>query len=78
MFTRTHSQCHLFRGVHPVLYEDPKVEDWTEDVEKRFLAGIDKGKREGFIGTGSSLIMVSGWRPGPANINTIRVFVYGE
>lgn len=65
----------MFRGIHPLLYEEPKDEQWTEDVEKRFLAGVDKGRREGYITKGSTIIMVSGWRPGPANINTIRVFV---
>ena len=65
----------MFRGIHPLLYEEPKDEQWTEDVEKRILAGVDKGRREGYITRGSTVIMVSGWRPGPANINTIRVFV---
>lgn len=65
----------MFRGIHPLLYEEPKEEQWTEDVEKRIIAGVDKGRREGYITRGSTVIMVSGWRPGPANINTIRVFV---
>ena len=65
----------MFRGIHPLLYEEPKDEQWTEDVEKRIIAGVDKGRREGYITRGSTVIMVSGWRPGPANINTIRVFV---
>ncbi len=69
----------MHRGVHPLLYIIPKTdEDWTDDVEKRFIAGIEKGKREGYIGKGSPIIMVSGWRPGPHHINTIRVFVVGE
>ena len=65
----------MFRGIHPLLYEEPRDPQWTEDVEKRILAGVEKGRREGYITKGSTLIMVSGWRPGPANINTIRVFV---
>ena len=65
----------MFRGIHPLLYEEPMDADWTEDVEKRILAGVDKGRREGYITKGSTIIMVSGWRPGPANINTLRVFV---
>ena len=65
----------MFRGIHPLLYEEPKDEQWTEDVEKRIIAGVDKGRREGYITRGSTVIMLSGWRPGRANINTIRVFV---
>lgn len=65
----------MFRGIHPLLYDASKEEEWTEDTEKRILAGVDKGRREGYISKGSTLIMVSGWRSGPGNINTIRVFV---
>ena len=68
----------MHRAVHPLLYQEKRTEDWTEDVERRFLAGIDKGKREGFIKKGSSIIMVSGWRPGPHHVNTIRIFVVGD
>lgn len=68
----------MHRGVHPLLYTEPRQEDWTDDVEKRFIAGIEKGKNEGYITSGSTIIMVSGWRPGPHHINTIRVFVVGD
>ena len=65
----------MHRGIHPLLYDQPKEDDWTDDVEKRFLAALEKGQRECFIAKGSTIIMISGWRPGPAHINTIRVFV---
>ena len=65
----------MHRGVHPLLYKVERTDEWTDDVEKRFIAGIDRGKRDGFIGKGSTIIMVSGWKPGPHHINTIRVFV---
>ena len=69
----------MHRGVHPLLYTEQRDgKDWTDDVEKRFIAGIEKGKREGYIFKGSPIIMVSGWRPGPHHINTIRVFVVGD
>ena len=69
------AQCHLFRGVHPLLYTDPSTqENWVEDVEERLLAGLDKGRKEGYITTGSTIILLSGWRPGQGNINTIRIF----
>ena len=35
--------------------------------------GIEKGKREGFISRGSSVVLLSGWRPDPDRINTIRI-----
>jgi len=68
----------MHRAVHPLLYKEERSTDWTDDVEKRFLAGIEKGKREGFIHKGSSIIMVSGWRPGPHHVNTIRIFTVGD
>ncbi len=71
-------QCHMYRGVHPLQYKEPRQGDWTDDVEKRFIAGIEIGKKGGYIGKWSSIIMVSGWRPGPHHINTIRIFVVGE
>ena len=48
--------------------------NWFEDVDQRLLAGLEKGKREGYIFKGSTIVLLSGWRPGPANINTIRIF----
>ena len=53
--THTHSfslspnQCHLYRGVHPLLYETEVQGNWFEDVDQRLIAGLDKGKREGYI-----------------------------
>ena len=67
-------QCHLHRGVHPFHYTQPMEKDWTVDVENRFLAAIGKGKKEGYIVKGSTIVLLSGWKPGPAHINTIRIF----
>ena len=69
------SQCHLHRGVHPFHYTNPPAKDWTEDAEQRFLAAIEKGKKEGYIVKGSTVVLLSGWKPGPAHINTIRIFI---
>jgi len=66
--------CHLHRGVHPFHYTQPMEKDWTVDVENRFLAAIGKGKKEGYIAKGSTIVLLSGWKPGPAHINTIRIF----
>ena len=69
-----HTQCHLHRGVHPFHYTNPPAKDWADDVEQRFLAAIGKGKKEGYIVKGSTVVLLSGWKPGPAHINTIRIF----
>lgn len=67
--------CHLYRGIHPLVYKDPpNRKDWTDDMEKRFLFGTSWGKNKGFIQHGSTIIVLSGWKPGPAHTNTIRIF----
>jgi pyruvate kinase len=71
---RTARVCHLYRGVHPLLYESEAKGNWFEDVDDRLLAGMDKGRSEGYISKGSTIVLLSGWRPGPSNINTIRIF----
>ena len=68
------SQCHLHRGVHPFHYTNPPAKDWTDDADQRFWAAIGKGKKEGYIVKGSTVVLLSGWKPGPAHINTIRIF----
>ncbi|XP_003382927.1 PREDICTED: pyruvate kinase PKM-like [Amphimedon queenslandica] len=66
--------CHLHRGIHPLVFPHPKDKsDWADDMEKRFLYAIEWGKKKGFIQKGSTIIALSGWRPGPANTNTIRI-----
>ncbi|KAL5469410.1 hypothetical protein EMCRGX_G030662 [Ephydatia muelleri] len=71
---RTARICHLHRSIHPVVYADPlDVNDWTNDMERRFAAAIAKGKRDGYIRKGSTIVVLSGWKPGPTNTNTIRI-----
>ena len=68
-------QCHLHRGIHPLYYPHPKdTQNWTDDMEKRFDCAIAWAKEKGYVQKGSSIIVLSGWRPGPANTNTIRIF----
>uniref|UniRef100_A0A1X7T1E2 Pyruvate kinase C-terminal domain-containing protein n=1 Tax=Amphimedon queenslandica TaxID=400682 RepID=A0A1X7T1E2_AMPQE len=68
--------CHLYRGIHPLVFPHPKNEsDWADDMEKRFHYAIEWGKKKGVIQKGSTIIALSGWRPGPANTNTIRILI---
>ena len=46
------TQCHTHRGVHPYLYVGPREPIWDEDSKKRLLAGIEKGRKEGYITKG--------------------------
>ena len=67
-------QCQLYRNVCPLLYDEPvDQQEWLLNVERMLQMGIDKGKKEGFISEGSSVVLLSGWRPDPDHINTIRI-----
>ena len=46
---------------------------WNLDVDERVNFGIDFGKKSGFIGTGDSVIAVTGWRQGSGSCNTVRI-----
>ena len=71
-------QCHMYRGVHPLKYEKPLSPSWPVDMEERFIAGIDKGRKIGAIKNGSAVVCLSGWKPGPANTNTLRIFTVSD
>ena len=69
------SQCHLYRGIHPLLYDEPEPgeDKWFEDVNQRLLAGLDKGRREGYISAGSTVILLTGWQQEDDYMNTLRI-----
>ncbi|XP_065886442.1 pyruvate kinase PKM-like isoform X2 [Dysidea avara] len=71
---RTARRCHLYRGVHPYLYSEPiSPKGWTDDMENRFKEGIEFGRSKNFIHSGSTIVLLSGWKPGPAHTNTVRI-----
>lgn len=71
---RTARICHMYRGVHPLLYDKPLSPSWPVDMEERFIAGIDRGRKLGCIKNGATVVCLSGWKPGPAHTNTLRIF----
>ena len=67
---------HLYRGVYPFLYPDPRPEDalmWQEDVDGRLKWGMNHAKKLGLLQPGDSVIAIQGWRGGLGNSNTMRV-----
>ena len=42
-------------------------------MEARFKEGIEFGRSKNFIHSGSTIVLLSGWKPGPAHTNTIRI-----
>ena len=50
---------------------DPQ--EWLLNVEMMLEMGIEKGKEEGFISQGSSVVLLSDWRRSADRINTLRI-----
>ncbi|XP_072758935.1 pyruvate kinase-like isoform X1 [Anoplolepis gracilipes] len=74
--TRFHQvarQAHLYRGILPLYYEGSPLADWVKDVDVRVQYGLNFGKSRGFVKTGDSVIVVTGWRQGSGFTNTLRV-----
>ncbi|XP_074089144.1 pyruvate kinase PKM isoform X2 [Macrotis lagotis] len=70
---RAARQCHLYRGVFPVVCRDPVQEAWAEDVDLRVNFAMKVGKARGFFKKDDVVIVLNGWRPGPGFTNTMRV-----
>ncbi|VIO97321.1 Pyruvate kinase, muscle isozyme, putative [Brugia malayi] len=66
-------QMHLFRGVHPTLYTEPKNEDWKADIDLRVAHGMKEGKACGFIKSNDLIIIITGWSKGSGHTNTMRI-----
>ncbi|XP_069074546.1 pyruvate kinase PKLR isoform X6 [Pleurodeles waltl] len=65
--------AHLSRGVFPVLYREPQLQVWADDVDRRVQFGIEIGKVRGFLHPEDIVIIVTGWRPGAGFTNIMQV-----
>lgn len=73
-------QMHLWRGCYPILITEPKKysdviegELWLQDVDFRIQKAIEITKKVGFSVKGDNIVLVTGWRGGRGNTNTLRV-----
>lgn len=66
-------QCHLYRGILPLIYEKERNEDWMKDVDERVQFGLQFGKQRGFVKAGDPVVIVTGWKSGSGFTNTIRI-----
>lgn len=72
-FEQTARQCHLYRGLLPLIYQDGNDSDWMKDVDARVQFGIKFGKSRGFIKSGDPIVVVTGWKSGSGFTNTMRI-----
>ena len=72
-YQRTTRQSHLYRGILPVYYQNPPLDDWSADVETRVQEAIKYGKGRQFIKTKDLVIVVTGWQKGSGSTNTARI-----
>lgn len=74
---RASRYSHLYRGVYPFCFNEPKPDfrasDWQEDVDKRLKWGIGQAIKLGVLSRGDSVVCVQGWRGGMGHTNTIRI-----
>jgi len=66
-------QMQLYRGVVPLYYSEPRMDDWSADVDERIQYCVDFGKKNGFIKSGDPVICITGWRKGAGSSNTVRI-----
>merc|ERR1711990_1327566 len=66
-------QMRLYRGVVPLYYSEPRMDDWSADVDERIQYCVDFGKKNGFIKSGDPVICITGWRKGAGSSNTVRI-----
>ncbi|KAF2453926.1 pyruvate kinase [Lineolata rhizophorae] len=74
---RASRYSHLYRGVYPFLFNEPKPDfkttPWQEDVDRRLKWGIGNGIKLGVLNEGDIVVCVQGWRGGMGHTNTLRI-----
>uniref|UniRef100_A0A1B6GQK1 Pyruvate kinase n=3 Tax=Cuerna arida TaxID=1464854 RepID=A0A1B6GQK1_9HEMI len=71
--SRIARQCHLYRGILPLIYEQPRIDDWLKDVDQRVNFGIEFGKTRKFIKDRDVVVVITGWKQGSGFTNTMRI-----
>jgi pyruvate kinase len=72
-------QMHLWCGLFPLFIEDEKPvglvsgDAWMQDVENRVQKALDLAINLGFCKKGDNIVVVTGWRGGSGNTNTLRI-----
>ena len=57
----------------PLLYIEPKLALWTDDLDRRIYKALDVGKLRGFIQANDPIVIITGWQSGAGYTNTMRL-----
>lgn len=73
-------QMHLWRGIYPYLITEEKKkadlvhgDEWILDVEMRVQRATEEAIARGFSRRGDVIVVLTGWRGGSGNTNTLRI-----
>ncbi|KAI8785784.1 pyruvate kinase PKM-like isoform X4 [Biomphalaria glabrata] len=70
---QTARQAHLYRGIFPIHYVAPKMNEWTADVDRRIWKAISVGLERNMIKESDPVVILTGWKPGSGATNTMRI-----
>jgi pyruvate kinase len=66
-------QAHLYRGIFPIHYVAPRMNEWTADVDRRIYKALTLGIERGYIKNEDPVVILTGWKPGSGATNTMRI-----
>ena len=72
---QTARQSHLYRGCIPLWYNKERKADWNDDVEARFEAAFEFGKKKGILLSGDVVLGLQGSKKGSGSTNTLKFLV---
>lgn len=69
-------QLHLYRGIFPIHYKEPAVEDGKKEVDNMLNFGLKYAETHNFLEDMVPIVLVTGRVPQPGHTSTIRLIVY--
>lgn len=70
---------HLYRGVYPFLYEQPRPNnsaEWQKDVDTRLRWGMEQAEKLSILRKNQTVIVIQGWKGGLGHSNTLRIIEF--